>query len=327
MGGIGSEDAEAARGQVWAYDHATVLSEVGRKVMRTAAMSPSDAVRHARDDGMILPIEPDDWRAAKLARLLRHFGLSFTAEPSAEELLALCLEGEERAVALLRQLQGPRKGSKDQTPFDGDTVVQLAQYVLKRLFEELDSGFAKRPPDEQTRIADEIARKLAELPADIRERIRTEAGVTDLSGTALKQTGAIAAVGGAMVGTVGVAGFAAYMTLTSTIATLAGLFGAHLSFAFYLKATSMLAVVANPMLTGPVALVAGGALIKRANRQMRDRLVPVLVATSVMAGVEAVSGNAAAKLAARFHHAYDCILQGDRVQSAMVRATFPCLAG
>ena len=295
--------------------------------MRTAAASRSDAVRHARDDGLILPIEPDDWRAAKLARVLRHFGLSFTAEPSAEELLALCLEGEERAVTLLRRLQGLRKGGESQTAFDGDTVVQLAQYVLKRLFEELDNGFAKRPPDEQTRIADEIARKLAELPADIRERIRTEAGVTDLSATALKQTGAIAAVGGAMVGTVGVAGFAAYTTLTSTIATLAGLFGAHLTFAFYLKATSMLAIVVNPMLMGPIAFVAGGTLIRRANRQMRDRLVPVLVATSVMAGVEAVSGNVAAKLAERFRRAYDCQLQGGRVQAAMIRATFPCLAG
>jgi hypothetical protein len=80
-------------------------------------------------------------------------------------------------------------------------------------------------PRRQERIAADIAQRLADLPPELRERIRKEAGVTELSAAALKRTGAIAAVGGALVGTVGIAGFAAYTTLTSVITTAAGFVG------------------------------------------------------------------------------------------------------
>jgi hypothetical protein len=133
--GILSEDTEAARAQVWAFDHATVAGEVGRGLGRLidatqrkvplvkpfaeivsgelSRLAPSDAVRHARDDNLILPIQPDHWRAAKLGRILSHFSLRFAAEPSEAELFDLCLEAEARAVALLTSAHPIRKGGKD----------------------------------------------------------------------------------------------------------------------------------------------------------------------------------------------------------------------
>ena len=326
LDGLRTEDAEAVRAQVWAFDHATVGGEVNRRVLRAQKEVPLDALRHARDDGLAIPMVQDDWRAAKLARMLKHFGLRFDGIPTSAEVLDLCLEAEEKAVALLVQLQGPGKMAKGQAPFQGRDVGQLAQYVMRRLFEELDAGFAKRPPEEQERIASDIARKLAELPEEVREQIRREAGVTDLSASALKRTGAIAAVGGAMAGAVGMAGFAAYTTLTSTIAAVAGLFGAHLSFAVYIKATSMLAFAANPLMTGPLALVAGGALVLRANRQMRDRLLPVMVATAVLAEAESAAGANTSALADSLARAHAAVGKADRKGKAMLRATFPCLA-
>ncbi len=321
-----TEDAEAVRAQVWAFDHATVGGEVNRRLLRAQKEVPLDALRHARDDGLAIPMVQDDWRAAKLARMLKHFGLRFDGMPTSAELLDLCLEAEEKAVALLVQLQGPGKMAKGQAPFQGRDVGQLAQYVMRRLFEELDASFAKRPPEEQERIAADIARKLAELPDEVREQIRREAGVTDLSASALRRTGAIAAVGGAMAGAVGMAGFAAYTTLTSTIAAVAGLFGAHLSFAVYVKATSMLAFAANPLMTGPLALVAGGALVLRANRQMRDRLLPIMVATAVLAEAEFTPGANAAGLAGSLARAHAAAARVDRKDRAVIQATFPCLS-
>ena len=129
--GILSEDPEAARAQVWAFDHATVVGEVGRGLGRLidaaqrklplvkpfaeivsgqlSRLAPSDAFRHARDDNLILPIEPEHWRAAKLGRILSHFNLRFAAEPSEAELVDLCLEAEARAVALLASAHPVRK--------------------------------------------------------------------------------------------------------------------------------------------------------------------------------------------------------------------------
>ena len=326
LDGLRAENVEAVRGQVWAFDHATVLGEVNRRVLRSQTEMPSDPLRHARDDGLVIPMSADNWRAAKLARMLRHLSIRFDDAPTAAELLDLCLEAEEKAVSLLVQLQGPGKASKGQAPFQGRDVAQLAQYVMRRLFEELDAGFAKSSPAEQERIAAGILRALADLPKDVRERIRHEADLAEVSTDALKRTGAIAAIGGAIVGTVGMTGFAAYTTLTSTIAAIAGVFGTHLSFAVYVKATSMLAFAATPLVTGPLALIAGGALVLKANRQMRDRLLPVMVATAVLAGAEASPGTDMCALADCLAQAQATADRADRRDKTIIQATYPCLA-
>jgi hypothetical protein len=286
--GILTENAEAARAQVWTFDHSTVLGEITKRVPRLAdeasrrvpliepltrflptsfsERAPNDPFRHARDDNLILPITPTDWRAAKLGRLLGHFDLRFTSAPSEAALLDLCLEAEARAVALLTRLAGPGRSKKGVAPFEGGSVLDLAQYVLRRIFKELDQDFAMKPREEQEQIATDIARLLTELPPDLQERIRREAKLADLSAAALKKTGAIAAVGGALVGTVGIAGFAAYTTLTSMIAASAGLFGLTLPFAVYLHATAALAFLSNPLVLGVATLLGGRFALARANR-------------------------------------------------------------
>ena len=118
-----------------------------------------------------------------------------------------------------------------------------------------------------------------------RSEFRIDAGLADLTATALKRTGALAAVGSALIGTVGVAGFAAYTTVTSVIATAAGLVGLTLPFAVYLHATAALAFLSNPWLMALALLGGGHFAVKKGNRQMRDRLIPVMVATAVMAAV------------------------------------------
>lgn len=314
LDGVLAENAEAVRAQVWTFDHATVIGEIGRHIPRLtdqaarklpfveaarcfipamlSESAPSDPVRHARDDSLILPIAGADWRAAKLGRLFNHFDLRFRATPSEAELLDLSLEAETRAVGLLSRLAGTTRSKNGPTRFEGSTVTELARYVLCRMFEELSENFASKPPDEQERIAASIAKLLIDLPPEVQERIRQEAKLPDLSAAALRKTGAIAAVGGALIGTVGIAGFAAYTTLTSAIAASAGLFGVTLPFAVYLHATAAMAFLSNPLVLAAATLLGGRFALGRANRQIRDRLVPVMVATAVMASVatETVAG-------------------------------------
>jgi hypothetical protein len=341
--GILSEVPEAARAQVWAFDHATVAGEVGRGLGRLidaaqrkvplvkpfaeivsgelSRLAPSDAVRHARDDNLILPIEPDHWRAAKLGRILSHFNLRFAAEPSEAELFDLCLEAEARAVALLTSAHPIRKGAD---AFTGTSVTDLSRYVLRRMFVELDATFASKPPEEQERIAADLARQLAELPQDVRERIQREAGVTDLSADALKRTGAIAAVGGALVGTVGIAGFAAYTTVTSVIATAAGLVGLTLPFGVYIHATAALAFLSNPLVLTAVTLLGGHFALSRANRQIRDRFIPIMVATAVMAAAAAPLPTVQSRLVGELARYFSILKTADRKLVAQIHNTFRC---
>ena len=59
---------------------------------------------------------------------------------------------------------------------------------------------------------------------------------------------------------------------------------------------------------------------------MRDRLIPVLVATAVLAETETSSGPDASILAACLARAHEAARKGDRKEKAILQATFPCLA-
>jgi hypothetical protein len=325
--GICAENPEAARAHVWLFDHATVVGEVGRWVMKTRKNAPNDSFAHARGDNLDWPMIEGDWRAAKLARLLNHFDLRLSRTPSAPELLDLSIVAEGKAVELLARLEGYPKRKDGKDPFKGRTVVDLAGYVLRRMFVEVEATLAKKSLAEREAFAVELSKRLQELPDDVREQIRNQAGLADLSDRALMQTGAIAAVGGALAGTVSLAGFAAYTTLTSALAGMAGLFGLHLPFVTFIYATSTLAFLSNPIFLGSALLLGGGLLMRRANRQIRDRLVPIMVATATIAGVEAGSVKSdVMELADRLQRHGVARVGASARAIRRIDATFPCLA-
>ncbi len=123
----------------------------------------------------------DDWRAAKLARLLDHFGLRFSSMPSASELLDLSVVLETKAVELLTRLEGNPRRKDWRDPFKGRTVADLAGHVLRRMFIEIEATLAKKSQPEREAFAVDLSRRLQTLPDDVRERIRSQAGLTDLS--------------------------------------------------------------------------------------------------------------------------------------------------
>jgi hypothetical protein len=180
---------------------------------------------------------------------------------------------------------------------------------------------------EREAFAVELSKRLQALPDDVKERIRSQAGLADLSDRALMQTGVIAAVGGALAGTVSLAGFAAYTTLTSALVGMAGLFGLHLPFVTFIYATSTLAFLSNPIFLGSALLLGGGLLMRRANRQIRDRLIPVMVATATIAGVEAGGvASDAAGLAERLQRHAAARVGANAQAIRRIDTTFPCLA-
>lgn len=324
LDGILTEDPEAARLHVWSYDHANVFSELWRRGITHKKMAPKDPIRHAREDGLILPIEPNDWRAAKLNRILNRLGLRFESEPSEAELVDLCLRAEIWSVELLRRLEGKQKSGRE--TFKGDTVLDLSRFILRRIFEEIDQGFSSKSQAEKARIAEDIARRISELPPDLQERIRSEAGLASLSADAIMTTGSIAAVGGAMVGTVGLAGFAAYTTVTSSIATAAGLLGLTLPFGAYTFATSALAFLSNPLVLAGAIMIGGPWAIIRANHQMHDRLLPIMVATSVIAAVGPGGGTIhPTGMVRRLKRAPSLRAEADKILRKQIESTFPAL--
>ncbi len=126
LDGVLSEDAESARAYVWAYDHATVGGEIGRRFLRSEKAAPDTGDRHSQSDGLVAPMEPDDWRAAKLARIFQHLDLQFAGAPAEAELIDLCLQAESKAVDLLVKLESSIK------PTEGASTSSAARRSISR---------------------------------------------------------------------------------------------------------------------------------------------------------------------------------------------------
>lgn len=298
--------------------------EMGRRAASRIDL-PDWARRDRDDEDALADLDADGWRAAKLARILAHFDITFTRAPTDGQLLDACLKAEDDAVECLRRISTAGAGSDGSPPFEGASVLDLAQHVMRRLFDQLDAGFGDLTAEEQEQLAQQILSTLQDLPEDLRTRIRSEANLPELSTAALGQAGAIAAAGGAMIGTVGLAGFSAYAGISSAIASAASLFGVHLGFAFYVKAASMLAMASNPLVATSLTLVAGAALVRRANRQMRDGLVPIMVATAVVSGAAGEMKPIDA-IGRRLREAHAAAAFGDRRMRRRICAAYPCLA-
>lgn len=128
------------------------------------------------------------------------------------------------------------------------------------------------------------------------------------------------------MGTVGIAGFAAYTTLSTVIATAAGFVGLTLPFAVYVYASSAFALMSNPIILGAATLLGGGFTMSRANHQMRDRLMPMMIATSVLASTSGAPGDHLSRFVAELSR-YSLMLQSaDRKLAAEIKNTFPCLS-
>jgi hypothetical protein len=129
-----------------------------------------------------------------------------------------------------------------------------------------------------------------------------------------------------MVATVDLAGFTAYTSITSFIHAAAGIIGLTLPFGAYTFATSALFFMSNPIVAGGIAIVGGRFAIKRANRQMRDRLVPVMVASAVIAATDANAQTMRpAIIAKRLATALSDQTTADPRLRARIERTFPDL--
>jgi hypothetical protein len=302
------------------------MSEAGRYVGLEGKSAPSNAFDHARDDNLILPIDDNGWRLAKLARILSHLDLAFSTTPSEAELVDLCLQAETKAIALLADLEKNRVAKNPADIFRGGTILDLSRHVLRRLFEQVSDDFEKKSAAEKDRIARELASLLAGLPPEVQEKIRQQAGVSDLSHEALMRTGTIAGIGAALSGIVGFAGFSAYTALTSFVASTAGLIGVTLPFGVYTGLTSGLAMLTNPLVLGAGFLVFGGVMVSGANARMRNQLAPVMVATAVVASTEIGDQIVWPEVFSnRLVRAYGEREAGEARQKRRIDCTFPCL--
>jgi hypothetical protein len=270
---------------------------------------------------------PLDPQAMKLCHLLDHYELSITAVPDSGTLHVAGWKIEERAINDVCKAQRQRDAAASQkaeerTP-EVRSIEDLVPHVLRRLFTDLDDWLSKASPEERERIAEQIAKALDGLGADVQEEVRRAARLDDFSMGALVRAGRLAALGTGLSAATGVGGFAVYAMLSATIANVVGLVGLTLPFSAYLMATSLLAFITNPLVV-LVAVVGGGARLGTlANRRMRAELVSLLVAFAALKSADPETRGRSRALVAHLADRYEEFLDGDRDRRAELLRAFP----
>ena len=213
-------------------------------------------------------------RGTLLYVLAQHLDLEMTKIKTHAELIDLGNEIEEGAINLLHQTS---KGE-----FKGDSIEALIKFNLEQMFKDLSKTFDKKSAGEQEDLVNNMLKVIAEMPDDQKNKLRDELGVDDLTESTIRTAIITGTLGVAFAAVVEVAGFSAYIFAVKALAAIAGLVGLTLPFAAYSTLTSMMAALANPYLILPMVLGLGFFMTNKANKKIRNALVPTIVAQSAV---------------------------------------------
>jgi hypothetical protein len=173
-----------------------------------------------------------------------------------------------KAVQLLKETD---------SSFKGDNLQDMARYIIQKQFDDLSKKFAEKDQTTQSKVVKELVDIIKSMPDGDRQRLLKELKVDELTDDAVKQALISGSLGTAFGVVIEVAGFSAYIFAVKALAITTGLIGITLPFAVYTTLTSLIAVISNPIFLIFAALGLGWWLTKRGNRQIKDRLLPVVV--------------------------------------------------
>lgn len=199
----------------------------------------------------------------------RIFGAPKDFEDNCEELATV-------AITLMK---------KYDPTFVGTSLNDLVRHQSRAMFSEIENRFAELSSEKQHEFMDKIRSYVHELPEEQRRKLHQELKADELSDEYLRKVITTGALGSAFAATVGISGFSFYMGASSLLAGMAGLIGLTLPFGIYTALSSAIAVLANPLFL--LAFVGGGGiwLYKDRNRQMRERLLPLVITNLVVASL------------------------------------------
>ena len=216
---------------------------------------------------------PQANRVELLRVIAGHLDVAIPMHASAAELDQVCAEISERAVAVLR-----RTNKK----FKGNTVDDMVRFSMDGWFRGLRAKLGDLPEDEQEALVQNLVDSIRSMPSAQRRAVLEKLGTDQITAEIVRKAALSGTLGPAFVVAVEIAGFSAYTFATSALASIAGVVGLTLPFAFYTTLTSFVAFFANPFLM----VSALGAFMfwqrKRGYRKLRDSLVASIVTALIV---------------------------------------------
>ena len=209
----------------------------------------------------------------KLTEILELKGTHYDSPVEIEQQSAHIIEAAHQSML---------KEEKDYRTFvdsaENQAAIQLMiQYQMQKLFSTFDGKFRELDEKQTNEFTEKIYNFLQGLPAEKQNQLKSKLNIDDITNETIHQV--MITQGSVVVLSiiVEVAGFVAYTTLTTAMATTMALIGVTLPFGVYTFATSLLSLLVNPFVLIPLVLGSGGWLISRQNKNLRQKLVPVVI--------------------------------------------------
>ena len=211
--GLIASDIDAIRTQVALWEGMNVWEVMWRKMK--GAITRDDVIQKelAQEIERLRKYKDDHVRMMLLNHTAEHLNLELPEEITAPALDDLGAQIELEAIETLRNAEDD---------FEGRTVEEMAQHVLRRLFEEIADRFEDQDEETQRKVVDTILEEVETMPEAQRERLREALDADELSRDAIRQALMRGALGAAFATVIEVAGFSAYIVAVKIVAAVSG---------------------------------------------------------------------------------------------------------
>lgn len=191
---------------------------------------------------------------------------------------------EDNSEEIIKKVIGlTRNTYKD---FEGSTLTDLSLYYVEKIIADAREKFSEMSEEQQEDAIEALRSYISTLPEEKQQQIKRQLGVGELKNEYLKKVIKSGAIWGALKVIATTAGFSFYTGLTSLLAGTVGLVGLTLPFGIYMSATSIVAVLANPIFMMGLFTGYGYYFISKNDKAIRQRLITIIIAQLVLQGLE-----------------------------------------
>ncbi len=231
--------------------------------------------------------DPEELDSKLLKSICDHLAISTREIKSIGDLDDLGIEIETKVIELQKKIT--------KNEFNGDSIPDLIKYNMEKMFENLKDEFEKKSKEEQEKIVTKVLDVIKEMPDEQKELLRSELKVDSISQDAISKAIVTGSLGIAFAAVIEIAGFSAYIFAAEALAAIVGVVGITLPFAAYTSLASYIAFLANPFLIIPSALILGVFMTKRANKKIRDSLLPTIITQASISSTKDSEANTKAE--------------------------------
>jgi hypothetical protein len=214
-------------------------------------------------------------------RLLNLFGilqqLSDTAAHDFNTRFDFSEAADDICSAAVRMLRDDKKST-----FTGSDIGSMIEYQLTKLFGGMEIKLQQMSGEEREKLVNDVTKFVQGLPEDQQQFLTKKLGTNELSEAAIRKAIASGTMWTAFAAAVNFFGFTFYTTAAHLLAIISFHF---LPFGVYIGLSSLIAVLSSGWMI-PIAMIGGIWYIYRQNRNLKKAMVPLVVTTLCLSGME-----------------------------------------